>query len=324
VFRVLDVALRLESDDPLFVQEFAALFGRPEPEPGSPLRATLSASLRLPDGAAPATGTLDVEGDDLDDPAAFLLGFSSPTVPIRAAPSDEPGWEALALATDPQPALWFQGRRCRFRAIARWRRVLSHFLFLRLLRLRSDALFFHAASLAVAGRGVLLVGPKGSGKTTIALALATRGHGFLGDETACYLPPGQLAPLWRPVGIKPGPQAAAVRAALGRRQPPADEDGLVRIELTALLDVPRPGPVALGAVVFLQGFAASPAMTRIEPGREELSQLQPLAISLTQGPATRRVFEMVRMLAAVRAYRLLAGDPDETAILVERELGASA
>ena len=61
----------------------------------------------------------------------------------------------------------------------------------------------------------MLVGPKGAGKSTLALALAARGHALLGDEHACYLPAtGELLPFRRPVGIKPGPRAAAVESAL--------------------------------------------------------------------------------------------------------------
>src|SRR5262249_49065941 len=40
----------------------------------------------------------------------------------------------------------------------------------------------HAAAVAFAGRGVLLVGPGGAGKTTAALACALAGGDFLGDD----------------------------------------------------------------------------------------------------------------------------------------------
>lgn len=326
-FRLLDVSLTVDTDDVHFVREFASVFGGPEglgsePNRGPGWPGQLRARLDATDPDGRGIGTLHVTGDDLVDPASFLLSFSSPTVPIRPALSAEAGWTALAIGSDAEPALWLSREVCRFRTTGRWRRILAHFLFLRLLRLRSDALFFHAASLGVAGRGVLLVGPKGSGKSTLALALAARGHAFLGDETACYLPASrQLVPFWRPVGIKPGPQSAAIRARLERVHPEYDEDGLVRLDISELLEVSRPAPVPLAVVLFLRGFASRSDLAAIEPGREELSQLQPLAASLTNRPATARVFEMIRMLGGVRVYRLEAGAPDDAAALVERVLG---
>ena len=47
----------------------------------------------------------------------------------------------------------------------------------------------HAAALAMEGRGLLLAGPSGAGKTTLALALRRAGFQFLGDDT-CLMVPG--------------------------------------------------------------------------------------------------------------------------------------
>lgn len=322
-FRLVDVVLHVMADDREFLEEFSSVFGGdglPSRE-GSP-KATFHASVSVKSPELPDYGRLKVSGDQLPDPAAFLLETASPTVPIRRLETPWLGETALGIGLDPEPALRFRGDECLFRLSGRWRRILAHFLFLRLMRLREDALFFHAASLGVRGTGVLLVGPKGSGKSTLSLALAARGHNFLGDETACYLPAsGDLLPFRRPVGIKPGPQATAVVDALARGDYSADKDGVRRVEVEALIPGAKAEPVALGAVVFLQGFRASSALSRLEAGREELSLLQPLPTSLGNRPATQRVFEMVRLLSRVRAYRLLVGDPDETAKLVEESLG---
>jgi hypothetical protein len=323
-FELVDVILRLKTDDQQFLQEFSSVFGdhaapsRPR-DPRASFEATIT--VQLPE--EPEYGLLRVSGDGLADPAAFLLGFSSSTVPIRHLQTTGPGETALGIGDDPEPALLFREQDCLFRRGGRWRRILAHFLFLRLLRLRDDALFFHAASLGIRGTGVLLVGPKGSGKSTLALALAARGHNFLGDETACYLPAsGELLPFRRPVGIKPGRQAAAIENALARGHYPGDEDGLRRVRIESLLTVEEAMAVPLGAVVFLRGFGDRPELSRLQAGREELSGLQPLATSLTNRSATQRVFEMVRLISRVRAYGLLVGDPDETAVLIEEELGA--
>lgn len=318
---LLGVSIELCSDDSRFVEEFVAIFGGRDG--GSvPHVASFSVTVES-ESDRPLFGRLSATGDGLADPAAFLAGFSSPTVPLWQVPPPEPGWTALALGDSPEPVFLFQGEGCYFRKVERWRRIVSHFLFLRMLRLRPDALFFHAASVAIAGRGVLLLGPKGAGKSTAALSLAARGHQFLGDETACYLPAtGELVPFRRPVGVKPGPQCSAVAAALARLNPRADEEGLRRVPIEVLMPVSPASPVPLATVLFLSGFGPRPELSPIRAGREELSAMQPIATAMA-GSATRRVFEMVRLIGSLACYRLVAADPDETAKLLERELSVA-
>ncbi len=168
---------------------------------------------------------------------------------------------------------------------------------------------------------MLLVGPKGSGKTTLALALTARGHAFLGDETACYSPEtGELVAFRRPVSIKPGPQAAAVRTALEQDRRTPDEDGVVHVGAETLLDPGPAAPVRLEALVFLDGFAPEPSLRRVAAGREEIARLQPLATTLTGVGSPARLFAMMRLAAAASCYRLVSGAPDDTARLLEEEI----
>jgi hypothetical protein len=211
-----------------------------------------------------------------------------------------------------------KGSDCLFRLGPHWRAEVALLLFNRLLRARPDAIFFHAAAVGVAGRGVMLLGPRGAGKSTLALALASRGHAFLGDDTACYLPGrGDLVPFPRSPGIRPGPRAAAIdRTLVGLGQDP-DRDGHVRLPASTLVPALPAEPVPLRAVVFLRGFAALPRLERIRPGRDEVAALQPFTGSLVNAPATRRVFEMIRLLSAVSVYGLHPGEPDATAARLE-------
>jgi hypothetical protein len=52
------------------------------------------------------------------------------------------------------------------------------------VRSREDCAVFHAASIAIQGRAILLCGGKGSGKSTLSLALSMAGAKYLGDELA--------------------------------------------------------------------------------------------------------------------------------------------
>jgi hypothetical protein len=316
---LLGVTMEVCSDDAAFLEEFVMIFGGRE-APSTDRRGFLSVHLEI-DSGREGYGRLRISGDGLSDPAGFLLGFSSPTVPLRLLDPPDTESIALGLASDPEPVFLFRADECLFRRVPRWRRIVSHFLFLRMLRLRPDALFFHAASVAIAGRGALLLGPKGAGKSTTALALAARGHEFLGDETACYLPAsGEILPFRRPVGIKPGPTSATVRDALARLRPAPDEEGLVRVPIESLLPVSPARPTPLKTLVFLSGFGPTPELIPCRAGREELACLQPIASTLTNIPATQRVFEMVRLVGSLASFRLVAADPDETARILEKEL----
>ena len=202
-----------------------------------------------------------------------------------------------------------------------WRRILSHFLYLRLLRLRQDLLFFHAASLSVGGRGELLVGPKGSGQTTLSSAIGALGHPFLGDETAAYCATdGMILPMRRPLSVKPGVRARQVERLLAPLNPRPDEDGVLHVRPADVFDQPAVR-ASLGAVVFLDGFADAPSIEKVTAGRDELAALQPIrSASFGEAPA-RHVFAMIRLLGSLDCYRLRAGNPDETAGLLIEVIG---
>jgi hypothetical protein len=254
------------------------------------------------------------------------VALDSAEFPFRELSPPEPGWMALAFREDAEPLFLLRGDECRFRKVPRWGQAVALLLFHRLLGLRRDAIFFHAASLGLRGLGVMLVGRKGAGKSTTALALVARGHGFLGDETAGFVPAtGELLPMRRPVGIKPGPRALAVDEALSRRGRDPDREGTLRLDLEDLIAVPEPPSVTLGAIVFLSGFAARPEIAPIAPTREELAELQPIVGSLVNASPARRVFEMTRMLARAKVFRLSpGGSPEATAEAVESALQGRA
>ena len=123
------------------------------------------------------------------------------------------------------------------------------------------------------GSGLLLVGPKGSGKTTLSLALGARGWNFLGDET------GRRATADRRTGPGPpqrddeagpgGLRGYATRPG-GRPIPrEAFPDGSVRLRVPAQPAVPRrtagQARCSLRRSVFLAGSPRQPRLERVRP-----------------------------------------------------------
>ena len=319
-YRIAGLTLAVRSDDRPTLSELATLLGpadRPAPLSGEsiPLRALVRAR-----GGRSEFGYLRFEagGDDVSTPEDFVVAQDSREFPFVVLDSVSAGWTQVAFRGDTAPVFLLRGEHCLFRLAAGWRTAVTLFLYHRLMRARRDAIFFHASSVGIDGRGIFFVGPRASGKSTTALALAARGHAFLGDNTACYLPAtGEIVPFRRAVGIRPGPRSAAVTQVLSRAGRDPDRDGWLRLDADVLVEASEPPPIPLGAVVFLDGFAPEPSLTRVAPSREELAMLQPIVGSLVNAAPTRRVFEMARLLSRVEVYRLRPGDPDATATLLE-------
>ena len=114
--------------------------------------------------------------------ADFLSVFSGAEVPADPSLSSPP----LFLSVDGSSGLFEDGRRTVALAPAGpLRRVqVYNLLYSSLVRGLDNAFLIHAAALAARGRAWLVAGPSGSGKSSIALALARRGFGVLSDDIA--------------------------------------------------------------------------------------------------------------------------------------------
>ena len=99
------------------------------------------------------------------------------------------------------------------------------------LAARAAATPLHAAALAHAGRGLLLAGASGAGKSSLTRALLARGARYLGDEHAF---------LHEDLAVQGLPRAIAVEGA-PPLLPPAErvEHRPVPVRLVALLETPR-------------------------------------------------------------------------------------
>src|SRR5262245_1215592 len=268
-----DHRIGIECDDLDLFSEFFLMFGGSEPVRG-PLAVPCDIHLRIHSRVHPEFGWFRMSGsNDLPVDGAefrFTVGESNGHFDQLAVP--EPGWICFALRGSNQPRLAFRDRDCLFALCPEWQRGIMWYLFWRLLRIRSDAIFFHASALGIFGEGTIFVGSAGAGKSTTSLALAARGHGFLSDEVAGYLPAtGTLIPFRRPVGIKPGPRCSAVERSLDSELADRIErEGFIRIDVNKLFRVAEPRPVPLRRIAFLRGFASQPSIERIVPGLHEI------------------------------------------------------
>ena len=323
-FRLAEVQLELDSDDAALIDELSSVMGRPRHDAAErPVHARFEARARALGGPR-GFGHLKLgpPGTGVESSAELMIGLGYEDFPFERVEGAQP-WTSLAFRGERSPMFALRDEHCLFALVPGWRKAVALLLLQRLMRMRRDAIFFHAASVAVAGVGALLVGPKGAGKSTLALALATRGHGFLGDEHACYVPAaGELIPFRRPVGVKPGPRARTAQTALDRAGRDPEREGMMRVPAEDLIEDPAPGPVPLGAVVFLRPLEKEPRLARVEPGRNDLAALQPVGSSFANAASTERVFQMVRMLARSRVFHLWPGSPDDTAALLESALRA--
>jgi hypothetical protein len=207
--------------------------------------------------------------------------------------------------------------------------LLTHILSA-VIGLQRDVLFVHAASVGIHGTGVLLMGHGGAGKTTLSLALATRGHAFLGDNQACVrIRSRELLPFPRSASIKPGPRARAVDELLKRT---SHETIVLPGGRTVILTrIPSPNVSALpfGGFFYLRRIADRPMLEPFTPAMTDgafLSQLtsDPMAVfGVSPSRRLMGVMVLMGMLSEVPCRFVDAGTPEETAALIERTMEAS-
>jgi hypothetical protein len=135
------------------------------------------------------------------------------------------------------------------------------------LRLRGVTCL-HASAVAIGDRAVAIAGQEGSGKSTIAAALATAGHPALSDDLVALRMDGERCTVQPGVPwLRPRHHGARLVAALAPAVhfTPTPDEGHVD------LDLRQPGfrherrPLPLGAVYVLATPAGSASAPRLEP-----------------------------------------------------------
>jgi hypothetical protein len=295
------------------------------PMPGSDDLPRVGCTVRTLDGADVSLVSFE-DSEPLD-----LLAFALTLFPDRGFTeigTAVAGWSVLGLPGPHGPnGIAFCGPHMLVHRSTPWQALAGSLAFSRLIRRQRDLLFFHAGSIGVRNQGVLLVGPKGAGKTTLSLALASRGHAFLGDEIAgVRVRSLELVPIRRSLAVRDGPRAEDVSLALDREQAPYEPfpDGTQRRRAYAGALFPETGSAAtpLRQIIFLQGFGPEPRLETVRPGREHLGLMTPLGATMWGMNPVQRARDFLSLVTRVRCSTLTIGSPDETAVLVEQSLEA--
>jgi hypothetical protein len=239
-------------------------------------------------------------------------------------PSGPDGWRTLAMATDPtRPLIALRGLQAIVDREQMWQPFVANYAINRVLRLQRQLLFFHAGSIGINGRGLMITGPKNSGKTTTSMTLASRRHSFLGDEMAAVdTKSGAMFPFRRAASIRAGIRSSRVDAQMSRHTLRSERfpDGGERIlaNVGELFPDAETAPATLSSIFFLSGFSAKPSVVPFAFGVEHFHMLSPLACSMWGVAAAARMMDIARLAKRTKCYYLELGEPDPTADLIEQ------
>lgn len=164
-------------------------------------------------------------------------------------------------------------------------------------------LFIHAGAVAVAGRGMILIGQSGAGKTSTVAALVRKGAAYLSDEVALLDPVTRVvAPFGLPMAVKPWTRSAAGSLPQGRR---IARDGSVEFWLPRHLGE----AVTADTFVLLRGEVAGPRLTPCS-GAQMLLAISEHVSSLKQRSRVRDAFSgFARLLQGARCMALETSHP---------------
>jgi hypothetical protein len=284
----------------------------------------------LPAGPTPAASRMEIHIVDGAECGLHLprLGWStSDFSPKRRVP----GWsdatrttyllrteQGIAIADwSAQTAyVWLPSRA----ALPWWERAAPLRWLFDTLAQRLGMTTLHAAAVGSGGRGVIMGGPGGAGKSTLALACLLRGMDFVSDDY-CLVGPGidmACTNLFTTAKLEKGsPLSEPILRALEPRS--TDISGGKAI---LFLDESRIAPrLAIDALV-LPRIAARNAIERVSPD-EGFRGLAPSTIAQSEAAGAATAARIATLARSVPVFRLdMAGDPGRSVDMIAELVSA--
>ena len=189
-----------------------------------------------------------------------------------------------------------------------------------LARNRSVAL--HCAVLVRDGSATVLMGPPGTGKSTMALFAARVGFAVGGDDIAFLDTQTQgIAPLALPLTLKSGSRkiASAAGFAIDSSQVVPRNDG-VDVLYLPLPNAPSAGPLPVRAIVRLDRYGDEPPALRPWSPTECLEHLCSEALSRSGKASVETFRAMLGIVEQAETLTLSYGEAEQAASLLERHV----
>jgi hypothetical protein len=327
--RIADGVLEVVSDHQPLLDELETIYGdlgmSPPPSPSGHLRCTATRVPGLP--------LLSVRFDtghlpDLIGAARGPHRFRSHPGYVET-PGPLPGWRALVRAeAGDRLFLTANGRQALVNLDEAPPESVVDWIVCVAQSVQAGMLFLHAGTVGVGGAAALLIAPTGGGKSTTALAVAQRGHAFLGDDVAAVrLATREVLPFPRSAGLRAGPLARALepRVRACRHVRATNRFGVERtlVRVSDLFPGSVSGPLPLRFAFVLDGVTDRAAIADFRPGLGERRRLQCVVTDTSAawghspGRDLVQFLSVVNLLSGLRCHLVRRGSPDETAGLIE-------
>lgn len=164
-----------------------------------------------------------------------------------------------------------------------------------------DGLALHAAAVALDGRGILLPGTRGAGKTSLTAWLAAHGCEHLTDELACIAPSdGRLDCFRQPLNVRAEdyPRMAGLLDEIGATILPGRD-----LMLAVLPASSATGPVLPSLILFTQFRRSAPRLClEVLPPARAAMRLMPCLLNASHlaGGGFREIATLARTVPALR------------------------
>ena len=306
-----DAVLSVWTDDPAFHDRFQANYAECVVTASDQDADVVVRVRTLEDGIALATFDDGLAAAPPGFPAIFLPARLSER-PVRRA-----GW-TLAELDHPVGRVAFSQQGVAADPASPWEALIASVAVNRVLSAQPQIMFFHGAAARVNGKGVLLLGVSGAGKTSVSLALAARGHDFYGDDiVGVQLDSGAMVPLRRAAHVRAGPAASEVTEAIARSN--VSSEGQRRLaDVSRLFPQAGAAAAALDITVCLRDFTESTRLTPFSPTSQDLRWVTPHAGSLHAGRPAERIMRVLSVLSPSPCFFLDSASPESAADALER------